>query len=173
MLGFRTGYRNGAALVHHAAKLSCGGGCHFWCRGVILCVALSTSHLPRSDSMLRVSRPLLQVHASLSFIQWAQSGSGWLAWTCDAIDFVSVSLSVIRLSEQFGKDTRLIMTSVSLTLLFRSVGAVLFGVFSDQIYELLPLNTSFAGWSHISEEDGSAQEPSSTTPTCRTLAPID
>lgn len=31
--------------------------------------------------------------------------SRWLAWTCDAIDFFSVSLSVSRLEVAFGKST--------------------------------------------------------------------
>lgn len=34
----------------------------------------------------------------------------WLAWTCDAIDFFSVSLSVIHLQEQFGKSTHTIVS---------------------------------------------------------------
>jgi len=33
----------------------------------------------------------------------------WLAWTCDAIDFFSVSLSVTRLQDQFGKSTHSIV----------------------------------------------------------------
>ena len=31
------------------------------------------------------------------------AGSRWLAWTCDAIDFFNVALSVTRLQEQFHK----------------------------------------------------------------------
>ncbi|RXW24369.1 hypothetical protein EST38_g1483 [Candolleomyces aberdarensis] len=63
----------------------------------------------------------------------------WLAWTCDAIDFFSVSLSVIHLQEQFGKSTHTITTSITLTLLFRSLGAVIFGIASDRFGRKWPL----------------------------------
>ncbi|KAJ3510375.1 hypothetical protein NLJ89_g4715 [Agrocybe chaxingu] len=72
------------------------------------------------------SRPLFTVLASLTWLQWAQFLSGWFAWTCDAIDFFSVSLSVVHLREQFGKTTHEITTAITLTLLFRSAGAVIF-----------------------------------------------
>ncbi|CAA7271289.1 unnamed protein product [Cyclocybe aegerita] len=85
------------------------------------------------------SRPLLTVLASLTWLQWAQFLSGWFAWTCDAIDFFSVSLSVVHLREQFGKTTHEITTAITLTLLFRSVGAVVFGVISDRFGRKWPL----------------------------------
>jgi SHS family lactate transporter-like MFS transporter len=46
--------------------------------------------------------PLLTVLAGLSFLQWAHFATGWLAWTCDAIDFFAVSLSVSGLGKSFG-----------------------------------------------------------------------
>jgi len=86
------------------------------------------------------ARPLLQVLAGLTWVQWAHFFSGWLAWTCDAIDFFSVSLSVSRLTEQFpGKTVHDITTAITLTLLFRSVGAVIFGVLSDRFGRKWPL----------------------------------
>ena len=47
-------------------------------------------------------RTLLSCLASLTFIQWLQVFCGWLAWSCDAVDFFSVSLSVNNLAAQFG-----------------------------------------------------------------------
>ncbi|KAF5348521.1 hypothetical protein D9756_009685 [Leucocoprinus leucothites] len=86
------------------------------------------------------ARPLLTVLAGLSWIQWAQFFSGWLAWTCDAIDFFSVSLSVSRLVEQFpGKTVHDITTAITLTLLLRSAGAVIFGIISDRYGRKWPL----------------------------------
>ncbi|KAG2344440.1 MFS general substrate transporter [Suillus weaverae] len=76
---------------------------------------------------------------SLTWVQWAQFWSGWLAWTCDALDFVAVSLTVPLLSEQFGKSTSAITTALTLTLLFRSVGAVIFGMISDRFGRKWPL----------------------------------
>ena len=79
--------------------------------------------IPRREARAH-SRPLLTVLASLTWIQWAMLFSGyvnvlfqhsqpphsihhfrWLAWACDAIDFFSVSLSVISLTKQFDRST--------------------------------------------------------------------
>lgn len=48
----------------------------------------------------------------------------WPAWFCDAIDFFSVSLSVPNLQVSFNESAHSITTAITLTLLFRSVGAV-------------------------------------------------
>ncbi|KAJ7617913.1 MFS general substrate transporter [Roridomyces roridus] len=82
---------------------------------------------------------ILKQLVSLTPLQWAFFWVGWLAWTCDAIDFFSVSLSVTALSEQFDRPTTKITQAITLTLLFRSVGAVLFGVFSDRFGRKWPL----------------------------------
>ncbi|KAB5592912.1 Carboxylic acid transporter [Ceratobasidium theobromae] len=82
---------------------------------------------------------LLTTFRSLTFVQWALFFSGWLAWTCDAIDFFSVSLSVSRLEVAFNKTTNDLTTSITLTLLFRSLGAVIFGVISDRYGRKWPL----------------------------------
>ncbi|KAK7677712.1 hypothetical protein QCA50_019264 [Cerrena zonata] len=97
-----------------------------------------TSLVPRKQTGEQ-GRPLLEALASLTLLQWGQFFSGWLAWTCDAIDFFSVSLSVSHLRTQFGKETSDITTAITLTLLFRSLGAVLFGVLSDRFGRKWPL----------------------------------
>jgi SHS family lactate transporter-like MFS transporter len=85
------------------------------------------------------ARPLLTVLSELTFIQWALFFSGWLAWTCDSMDFFSVSLSVTHLQTQFNKTTTQITEAITLTLLFRSVGAVIFGMLSDRFGRKWPL----------------------------------
>jgi len=75
----------------------------------------------------------------LTWVQWAHFWSGWLAWTCDAVDFFSVSLSVNSLSAVFGKSTHDITTAITLTLLFRSFGALIFGILSDRYGRKYPL----------------------------------
>ncbi|KAF5317688.1 hypothetical protein D9619_012533 [Psilocybe cf. subviscida] len=85
------------------------------------------------------ARPLMVAVREITPVQWALLFSGWLAWTCDAIDFFSVSLSVTHLQEQFGKSTHAITTSITLTLLFRPVGALVFGILSDRFGRKWPL----------------------------------
>ncbi|KAI0766350.1 carboxylic acid transporter, partial [Trametes elegans] len=97
-----------------------------------------TNLVPRREKRAD-GRPLLEALASLTWVQWGHFWSGWLAWTCDAIDFFSVSLSVTRLQEQFGRSTHDITTAITLTLLFRSIGAVVFGIISDRFGRKWPL----------------------------------
>ncbi|KAI0662178.1 MFS general substrate transporter [Cubamyces menziesii] len=94
--------------------------------------------IPRREKRAE-GRPLLEALASLTWVQWGHFWSGWLAWSCDAIDFFSVSLSVTRLQDQFGRSTHDITTAITLTLLFRSAGAVIFGVLSDRYGRKWPL----------------------------------
>lgn len=84
-------------------------------------------------------QPLLKMLWELTWLQWAFFWVGWLAWTCDALDFFSVSVSVPALSKQFNEETSSITQAITLTLLFRSVGAVLFGIFSDRFGRKWPL----------------------------------
>ncbi|KAI0923153.1 hypothetical protein AcV7_005743 [Taiwanofungus camphoratus] len=76
---------------------------------------------------------------SLTWVQWCHFFVGWLAWTCDSYDFFSVSLSVSNLQKQFNRSTHDITTSITLTLLFRSLGAVIFGILSDRFGRKWPL----------------------------------
>ncbi|KDN50287.1 hypothetical protein RSAG8_01623, partial [Rhizoctonia solani AG-8 WAC10335] len=94
--------------------------------------------IPRHEKAER-EESLLQTFRNLTFVQWALFFSGWLAWTCDAIDFFSVSLSVSRLQVAFNRSTSDLTTSITLTLLFRSLGAVVFGIISDRYGRKWPL----------------------------------
>ncbi|CAL1712690.1 unnamed protein product [Somion occarium] len=97
-----------------------------------------TNLIPRKEKR-EEGRPLLQVLRTLTWIQWGHFFSGWLAWTCDAIDFFSVSLSVTHLKTQFNRETSDITTAITLTLLLRSAGAVIFGILSDRFGRKWPL----------------------------------
>ncbi|KAH8918801.1 MFS general substrate transporter [Atractiella rhizophila] len=85
------------------------------------------------------SYSLFAILRSLTIKQWLLFLSGWYAWTMDAYDFFCVSLTVGRLSKQFDKSTHTITTSITLTLLFRSLGAVIFGIISDRYGRKWPL----------------------------------
>lgn len=59
--------------------------------------------------------------------QWLFFLVAFLAWSWDAFDFFTVSLTVTELGEQFHKETSAITWGITLVLMFRSVGAVIFG----------------------------------------------
>jgi SHS family lactate transporter-like MFS transporter len=54
------------------------------------------------------------------------------AQTWDAFDFFSVSLTVVPLSKTFGKSKTDITWGITLVLMFRSVGSIVFGIASDR-----------------------------------------
>jgi len=68
---------------------------------------------------------------------------GFFAWVVDAFDFFAVSVTLTRLGVQFGGRSIADLTeSITLTLLFRSVGAVGFGVLSDRFGRRWPLSAN-------------------------------
>lgn len=52
--------------------------------------------------------------------------------TWDSLDFFTVSLTITSLSEEFGRSKTDITWGITLVLMFRSVGAVLFGIAADR-----------------------------------------
>lgn len=52
--------------------------------------------------------------------------------TWDAFDFFTVSLTVSSLAKQFGKTNTDITWGITLVLMFRSVGSILFGIAADR-----------------------------------------
>ncbi|KAJ5094899.1 MFS general substrate transporter [Penicillium argentinense] len=57
---------------------------------------------------------------------------GFVAWTWDAFDFFTVAMTVTDLSETFGKTREEITWGITITLMFRSVGSIIFGILSDR-----------------------------------------
>jgi SHS family lactate transporter-like MFS transporter len=64
--------------------------------------------------------------------QWLFFLIGFLAWTWDAFDFFTVSLTVSNLAKTFGKSNADITWGITLVLMLRSVGAVIFGIAADR-----------------------------------------
>lgn len=77
----------------------------------------------------RAGAPLnpFKLAAMLTPMQGAMFFSGWLAWTMDAWDFFSLSLSVTAIATEFDKEASDVTLAITLTLLFRSAGAAIFG----------------------------------------------
>lgn len=66
--------------------------------------------------------------AMLNLQQWLFFLVGFFAWTWDAFDFFTVSLTVPQLAKQFNKADSQITWGITLVLMFRSVGSVTFGM---------------------------------------------
>ncbi|GAA6064042.1 hypothetical protein JCM10212_001468 [Sporobolomyces blumeae] len=91
---------------------------------------------PKSE---RSTVPIGQVLGSITVMQWLSFTSAFIAWTCDAIDFFGVSLGAGRLSVAFDKPLKTITTAITLTLLFRPLGAIIFGLAGDRYGRKWPL----------------------------------
>ena len=68
----------------------------------------------------------------LNLQQWMFFLVAFIAWTWDAFDFFTVSLTVEDLAEQFGKSKTDITWGITLVLMFRSVGSTIFGIAADR-----------------------------------------
>lgn len=81
--------------------------------------------------MLNVPNPwkLLRM---LNRQQWSFFALAFWAWTWDAFDFFTVSLTVSDLAKQFGKANIDITWGITLVLMFRSVGSIAFGMAADR-----------------------------------------
>ncbi|KAG5981718.1 hypothetical protein E4U54_006625, partial [Claviceps lovelessii] len=99
--------------------------------GMSVATYLSTRFTSLKPPMLPVPNPwkLLRM---LNAQQWAFFAVAFAAWTWDAFDFFTVSLTVEELAEDFGKTPTDITWGITLVLMFRSVGSMLFGIASDR-----------------------------------------
>ena len=66
--------------------------------------------------------------ALLNTQQWLFFLVAFIAWSWDAFDFFTVSLTVEELAEEFGKSNSQITWGITLVLMLRSAGAVIFGM---------------------------------------------
>jgi SHS family lactate transporter-like MFS transporter len=65
--------------------------------------------------------------------------AGFLGWTLDAFDFFLVTLCLTAIGKEFHKSDSEVAFSITLTLMFRPVGAFLFGLMADRYGRRLPL----------------------------------
>jgi MFS transporter, SHS family, lactate transporter len=81
--------------------------------------------------MARAPNPI-KLLMMLSFQQWMFFLVAFIAWTWDAFDFFTVSLTVGDLAETFNKSNTDITWGITLVLMFRSVGSTIFGIAADR-----------------------------------------
>jgi len=65
-------------------------------------------------------------------MNWLMFLCSFLAWSWDAFDFFTVSLVVTDLAKDLGKTKKDITWGITLVLMLRSVGAIIFGLASDR-----------------------------------------
>lgn len=92
---------------------------------------LATRFSTLKPPMDKVENPF-KLLASLNSKQWLFFSVAFIAWTWDAFDFFTVSLTVSELALTFDKSTKDITWGITLVLMFRSVGAITFGLAADR-----------------------------------------
>ena len=75
--------------------------------------------------------------------------AGFLGWTLDAFDFFVVIFLIDTLAHQFGVPKKEIVRTLTWTLAFRPVGAVIFGLLSDRYGRRIPLMANVIYFSAI------------------------
>src|SRR5205085_11686294 len=65
--------------------------------------------------------------------------AGFLGWTLDAFDFFLVVISLPRIAQDFHVKESAIAASLTLTLAFRPVGAIIFGLLADRYGRRIPM----------------------------------
>ena len=93
--------------------------------------------------------------------QRAAVTAGFLGWTLDAFDFFLVVMTLTAIGKEFGKPDAAIALSLTLTLLFRPVGAFIFGLLADRYGRKLPLMIDLVFYSLVEVLTGLA--PNYTT----------
>src|SRR6476620_11788611 len=63
----------------------------------------------------------------------------FLGWTLDALDFFLVTFVLIPVSHDFGQSVSKVAFAITLTLLLRPVGALIFGLLGDKFGRRIPL----------------------------------
>lgn len=71
--------------------------------------------------------------------QWLMFTAGFLGWSWDAFDFFTVSLTVTEIAAEFGVSNADVSWGITVTLMLRSVGALIFGALSDRYGRKWPM----------------------------------
>src|SRR5580692_7565191 len=75
--------------------------------------------------------------------------ASFLGWTLDAFDYFVVVFLIDTLASAFGVSKTAIVTSLTVTLVMRPIGALLFGLLSDRYGRRIPLMANIIFFSII------------------------
>ncbi|MBV9688323.1 MAG: MFS transporter [Ktedonobacteraceae bacterium] len=65
--------------------------------------------------------------------------ASFLGWTLDAFDFFLVTFVVLAIAKDFGQSTVAVTLAITITLLMRPIGALIFGMLAERYGRRLPL----------------------------------
>ncbi|KAH2929838.1 hypothetical protein KXW73_007365 [Aspergillus fumigatus] len=74
----------------------------------------------------------ISVLRELTTHQWLMFLVGFLGWTWDSFDFFTVSMTVTEIAKDFDTSVTSVTWGITVTLMLRSVGALISGFFSDR-----------------------------------------
>jgi MFS transporter, SHS family, lactate transporter len=75
--------------------------------------------------------------------------AGFLGWTLDAFDYFLVVVSQVQIAHDFGVAKKDVAFSLFLTLAFRPVGALLFGLLADRFGRRMPMMVDLVFYSTV------------------------
>ena len=84
---------------------------------------------------------------SLSGSQWKTFTAAFLGWALDAFDFFLVTFVTLRIAKDFNVGLTAVLFTVTLTLIMRPVGALIFGILADRFGRRTPLMISVLSYS--------------------------
>src|SRR6266545_2053325 len=84
--------------------------------------------------------------------------AGFLGWTLDAFDFFLVVMTLTAIAAEFKQTDKAIAASLTLTLAFRPVGALIFGLMADRYGRRLPLIIDLVFYSVVEVLSGFAPD---------------
>jgi SHS family lactate transporter-like MFS transporter len=82
--------------------------------------------------------------------------AGFLGWTLDAFDFFLVVMCLTAIGHEFGQSDRRMAVAITLTLAFRPIGALVFGLLADRYGRRRPLMINLVFYSVLSVLTGLA-----------------
>src|SRR5581483_7119059 len=84
--------------------------------------------------------------------------AAFLGWTLDAFDFFLVVFALTAIAREFGRSDAAIALAITLTLAFRPLGALIFGLLADRYGRRLPLMLDLVFYSLIEVLSGLAPD---------------